>query len=178
MLTRLELGSLTLCGALLSWALWTSVTVERQVAADLGRLRATSAARWTALVETGVPAHQATELVLTELRGRVAGQPTAIPDMAFVPAVDLDRLWQARLLNPFLESGTSAPRNEYERQTLREERNDVRLVLHAATPSVRAARGVRAQQLLAGFTSLALLTVGAIAYRVRSRRRDAMGLAG
>jgi hypothetical protein len=168
----MELGIVALCGALLSWALWTSATIDRQVAADLGRLQHESAVRWTALVETGIPAERATALVLTELRGRLAGASSEAREMAFVPALDLERLWQARLLNPFAETGTSAPRTDYERLTLREERNDVRLVLQAGTAGVRAARESRAHQVLAGSMSVTLLSLGAITRRVRSRRRD------
>lgn len=172
MLTRMELGILTLCGMLLSSAIWTSATIDRQVEAQLGRLRHESAARWTALVETGIPADRATALVLSELRGRLAGESTSAPEMAFVPALDLERLWQARLLNPFAETGTSAPRSEYERRTLREERNDVRLALQAGSAAVRAAHESRAQQVLAGGMSVTLLSLGAITRRVRSRRRE------
>lgn len=171
MLTRMELAIVALCAALLSWVLWTAVTTDRQVTAELERLRHEAAVRWTALVETGVPAERATTVVLTELRGRLAGDSVAAREMAFVPAVDLDRLWQARLLNPFADTGTSAPRTEYERRTLREERNDVRLALQAGTPAVRAARSTRAQQVLAGGISVTMLLLGGVARRVRSRRR-------
>lgn len=170
----MELGIVTLCAALVSWAFWSAATTDRQVTAELERLRRDAAARWTALVETGVPAERATTVVLTELRGRLAGESTVKPEMAFVPALDLERLWQARLLNPFADTGTSAPRTEYERLTLREERNDVRLALQAGTPAVRAAREARAHQVLVGGISVTLLSLGVITRRVRSRRREGL----
>jgi hypothetical protein len=56
----MELAIVALCAALLSWVFWTAVTTDRQVTAELERLRHEAAVRWTALVETGVPAERAT----------------------------------------------------------------------------------------------------------------------
>ncbi|MCA0375853.1 MAG: hypothetical protein LCH84_09310 [Gemmatimonadetes bacterium] len=150
---------------------WHHASFETRVERQVQRARAHAADYWTGMVQAGVSPDSATPVALRQLRERLAGT-AARTSYPFVARTEIDSLWQAVYLNPFLPRAVHTPRTDAELSAVRASEVDVRLALAAGAPLVRAREVQRLRRLdaLVGLGVACLVMWSAWQRRARRRR--------
>lgn len=162
---------LVVCVAALCSAVFDVVDLPDRIELRLAREQDAASMYWSALAMAGVDTDSATQIVLRQLRERLAGTRRSYDDTPFTAAPAIDDVWRAKGLNPFRDARWTNPRTDAELHGLRASQVDARLVIQSAHGYVEAAERWRMQQRVAVCLLIAL--VGAV-WLARQRRPRVM----